>query len=74
VRNDPHVKARGSILEFDYPGLGSYPVPSLVPRFSAMEIQTERAPLLGEHNDEVLGKLLGCTPEELNQLRESRII
>lgn len=74
VRNDPHIKARNSIMEFDYPGLGSYPVPSLPPRFSTMEIQTMRAPLLGEHNDEVFGTLLGCSDEELKSLRESEII
>jgi crotonobetainyl-CoA:carnitine CoA-transferase CaiB-like acyl-CoA transferase len=74
VRNDPHVKARGSIFEFDYPGLGSYPVPASVPHFSTLEIQKQRAPLLGEHNDDVFGGLLGCTPEELKQLKEKEII
>lgn len=74
VRNDPHIKARNSILEFDYPGLGSYPVPSLPPRFSTLEIQTERAPLLGEHNDEIFGGMLGCSAEELEQLKERHII
>ncbi|MDR2478371.1 MAG: CoA transferase [Treponema sp.] len=74
VRNDPQVQARKSILEFDYPGLGSYPVPATVPRFSTMEIQTRRAPLLGEYNDEVFGGLLGCTLEELKQLKEKNII
>jgi crotonobetainyl-CoA:carnitine CoA-transferase CaiB-like acyl-CoA transferase len=74
VRNDPHVKARGSILEFDYPGLGSYPVSAPVPRFSNLEMQKRRAPLLGEHNDEVFGGMLGCTQEELKQLKEKGII
>jgi crotonobetainyl-CoA:carnitine CoA-transferase CaiB-like acyl-CoA transferase len=74
VRNDPHVKARNSVLEFDYPGLGSYPVPAAVPRFSTMEVQTRRAPLLGEHNEEVFGGMLGCTHEELKQMKEKNII
>lgn len=74
VRNDPHVKARGSITEFDYPGLGSYPVPALPPRFSTMEIPLKRAPLLGEHNEAVFCGMLGCTPEELEALRERQVI
>jgi len=74
VRNDPHTIARGSILEFDYPGLGSYPVAALPPRFSTLEIQAVRAPLLGEHNDEVFGSLLGCGVGELKMLMEKGTI
>jgi hypothetical protein len=33
-----------------------------------------RSPLLGEHNAEVFGKLLGVGPEELETLRRDGVI
>ncbi len=33
-----------------------------------------RAPLVGEHNEEVLGGELGLTREELRRLKESHVI
>ena len=74
VRNDPQVKARKSVMEFDYPGLGSYPVAALAPRFSTLAISTGRAPLLGEHNDEIFKEMLGCTAGELEALKQQGII
>jgi crotonobetainyl-CoA:carnitine CoA-transferase CaiB-like acyl-CoA transferase len=74
VAEDPHVRDRGSIMEFDYPGLGAYPVPAFPPKFSSLEIQKKRAPLLGEHNDEVLRELLGCAASELEELRQRGVI
>ena len=74
VRNDPHIVARNSIMEFDYPGLGAYPIASFVPRFSSIDTPTVRPPLLGEHNEEVFGNLLGRTAEELGSLKASGVI
>ena len=74
VAEDPHVRERGSIMEFDYPGLGAYPVPAFPPKFSSLEIQKKRAPLLGEHNEEVLRELLGCAASELEELRKRGVI
>jgi hypothetical protein len=33
-----------------------------------------RAPLLGEHNEEILGRSLGYGPEDLTRLRELNVI
>ena len=74
VRKDPHVVQRNSIMEFDYPGLGSYPIASFVPRFSTLDTPKERPPLLGEHNNDIYGKLLGRSQEELKSLLASGVI
>ncbi|MDR1193905.1 MAG: CoA transferase [Peptococcaceae bacterium] len=74
ARQDPHVRERASIMEFDYPGLGAYPVPAFPPRFSTLETSARRAPLLGEHDDEVYGGLLGYTQEQIAAWREKNII
>lgn len=74
VYNDPHVKARNSIMEIDYPGIGSYPVAAFTPKFSTMEMQKKRAPLLGEHNEDVYINVLGYTREEYEEMKENQTI
>lgn len=74
VMEDPQVKARNSILEFDYPGLGQYPVPAFVPKFSSIQVPKKRAPLLGEDNEVVLCGMLGYTREQLEKFKEDGII
>ncbi len=70
VMEDPQVKARQSILEFEYPGLGSYPVTAFVPKFSTIEVPKKRAPLLGENNEEVYCGMLGYTHEQFERLKQ----
>lgn len=74
VMEDPQVKARHSILEFDYPGLGKYPVTAFVPKFSTIPVPEKRAPLLGEDNEAVLCGMLGYTREQLKQLEQDGAI
>ena len=74
VMDDPNVKARKSIVEFDYPGLGQFPVAAFTPRFSEIEIDVNRPPLLGENNREILGNLLGYSEEDLATLKSGKII
>ena len=74
VLDDPNVKARNSIVEFDYPGVGKYPVAAFTPRFSEIQVDVTRPPLLGEHSKEVYCGLLGCTEEEFAVLQESKVI
>lgn len=74
VMSDPQVKARHAITEFEYPGLGMYPTPSFVPKFSTIEVPTKRAPLLGENNEEILCGILGYSADELKRLADDGII
>jgi crotonobetainyl-CoA:carnitine CoA-transferase CaiB-like acyl-CoA transferase len=58
----------------EQPGIGRYLTPGLPSTFSALERETpERAPLLGEHTDEILGEL-GYSRRELDQLHAGKII
>src|SRR5207245_11198347 len=55
---DPHVQARGSIVEIDDPELGPIKQQGPVPALDRTPLSIERgAPRLGEHTDEVLGSL-----------------
>jgi crotonobetainyl-CoA:carnitine CoA-transferase CaiB-like acyl-CoA transferase len=60
IAADPHYAARQMILNVPEPGLRgeAVPMPGVVPKLSATPGDVRRgAPLLGEHNDEVLGPL-----------------
>lgn len=74
VMKDPHVLARNSIMEFDYPGLGSYPVAAFTPKFSTMGVCAERAPLLGEHNKNIYMEELGYSEAEFDEMIENHTI
>jgi len=74
VLADPHMKARGMITELEHPRRGKYPMPANPVRMSASPTEVVRAPLLGEHNAEIYGRLLGYGDKDLEQLRKDGVI
>lgn len=70
VVNSPQMQARGFFEEIDHPETGPASYPSAPYRFSRTPRQVGRpAPRLGQHNEEVFGRL-GCSHPELQQLKE----
>jgi formyl-CoA transferase len=74
VLTDPHLKATGFITELEHPRRGPFPMPGNPVRLSDSPTEVVRAPLLGEHNAEVYGKLLGLGEAELDTLRRDGVI
>jgi formyl-CoA transferase len=74
VLADPHMKARGMITELEHPRRGKYPMPANPVRMSGSPTEIVRAPLLGEHNAEIYGRLLGVGEKDLEQLRRDGVI
>jgi CoA:oxalate CoA-transferase len=77
VLADPHVRARGSVIELPLPdGLeGSLTVPALPPRFSETPTRVDRpAPRLGEHTADVLVRLAGLSLEEVERLAAEGVV
>lgn len=75
IFNDPHYKARENIVEVEHPRLGKIKIPGVVPKFSRTPgAIRHRAPDLGEHNEEILGGMLGLSQEELAELKEKGVI
>jgi formyl-CoA transferase len=62
------------VVEPDHPTRGRFPMPGNPVRLSDSPTDVKRAPLLGEHNAEVLGRWLGCGADELTALERKRVI
>jgi len=70
---DEQLKARGFFAEANHPVMGKVTYPGAPAKLSETPWQAGRAPLLGEHNEEVYGRL-GYAKEELVRLREGGVI
>jgi len=75
LEQDSQVAARDMIVNIDYPGLGSLPVPGPPMKLSLTPLQIYgRAPQIGEHNKEIYCDILGFSEEELKTLKRENII
>jgi len=74
---DPHLKERGTFQMVDRAVVGAhyYPIPTAPMKLSRSPVRIRRpAPLVGEHNDYVLGELLGMSKVEIQSLVDEQII
>jgi len=76
VREDPRCSTENPMFaEVEHPGIGTYLMPGCPLDFSAVpRVAPRRAPLLGEHTDQVLADVLGLSPREVARLREQGVI
>jgi crotonobetainyl-CoA:carnitine CoA-transferase CaiB-like acyl-CoA transferase len=75
VLEDAHIKARHAFIERDHPTAG--PTTLLAPWIHLSKTPAsirDDAPPLGQHTDEVLGKLLSLSAAELSDLRAEGVI
>tara|TARA_B100001765_G_scaffold116552_1_gene72641 strand:- start:54 stop:932 length:879 start_codon:yes stop_codon:yes gene_type:complete len=76
IMGDPHLEDRGFFVEVEHPELGqsfTYPGAAAIYNGSPWNI-SRRAPLIGEHNQEILCGELGLNNGELVLLAESGVI
>ena len=76
IDQEPQMTSRGFWEEVSHPVVGTYRYPGWPMRLSGGPDRWYRrpAPLLGQHNQEVLRELLGLTDEELASLRSRAVI
>jgi len=72
--NEQQYRSRGFWAEIDHPEAGSLPYASAPFKMSETPAQPERAPLMGEHNDEVYCTGLGLSRKDLVRLRQGGVI
>jgi formyl-CoA transferase len=73
VLNDPHLQARDMIVEVEHPVRGRYVMAGNPIKLSASPTQITTAPLLGQHNGELLQEL-GYREADIATLREEGAI
>ena len=73
---DPQIAgARGMFPEIDQPGIGKLQITAIPQRFTRTgSAPRKAAPLLGEDNAHIYGKMLGLSGEKLRELAEGGII
>ena len=75
VLDNEHVAARGMVVEFPHPLIGSFRGMRVPFRFDGLDDpEATRPPLLGEHTDEVLREKLGMSDGDMDALRSAGAI
>ena len=76
VEKNPDCSTQNPMFSMvDHPGVGTYLTPGSPLEFGALERpEAVRAPLLGEHTDEILGEVLGMGEREIGQLHDARVV
>jgi len=71
----PHLRERGTVRRVEDAQIGAFDIPGLPVKFSGWRNDTSpRAPLLGEHNDEVLQDLLALSDTEIAALYAEKVL
>ena len=74
VLANPHLKERGLVTEVIHPARGKHRMIGCPVRLSDSPVDVTRAPLYGEHSDEVFTLLGGLAKEEVDELRREKVI
>ena len=75
VVEDPHLNARGYFLEVEHPVIGKAKISGFPFKLGKTPGEIDRSsPLVGEHNELILGKYLGINPGEVRQLKADGVL
>ncbi len=73
---DPHFKAREAIIEVETERFGKLKMQGAFPKLSATPsgVRSPAPSVVGQHNDEVYGQLLGMSGQEIEELKAAGAI
>src|SRR6516162_8123803 len=74
IAEEQSLRATGTVVEVDHPGRGKYLTVGNPIKMSDSITEVKRSPLLGEHTEEILSKVLGYTAAELDAIKTSGAI
>jgi formyl-CoA transferase len=74
IAEEKSLRDTGTVVEVDHPGRGKYLTVGNPVKMSDSITEVKRSPLLGEHTEEILTKVLGYTAQELAEIKASGAI
>lgn len=74
LQNDASFEARGIMQTIEHPANGAFKMPAWPVRHDGAPPAVKPAPLLGQHNDDVLGAWLGLSADDVKGLRKDGVI
>jgi formyl-CoA transferase len=74
IAEEPSLRKTGTVVEVDHPTRGKYLTVGNPVKMSDSITEVKRSPLLGEHTEEILTKVLGYSVKELAEIRTSGAI
>jgi formyl-CoA transferase len=74
IAEEPSLRATGTVVEVDHPTRGKYLTVGNPIKLSDSPCEVARSPLLGEHTEEILTKVLGYSANELAEIKGSGAI
>src|SRR5512137_713889 len=74
IAEEPSLRKTGTVVEVDHPTRGKYLTVGNPIKLSDSPSDVKRSPLLGEHTDEILGKVLGYSTSEITEIKGSGAI
>lgn len=74
LAEDAALHQTKTMVRVSHPQRGEYLSVGCPIKFSDSYVEVERSPLLGEHTEEILSRLLGYTPEEIEEISTSGAI
>ncbi len=74
IAEDQSLRTTGTVVEVDHPTRGKYLTVGNPIKLSDSPADVRRSPLLGEHTEEILRKVLGYSEKELTEIKSSGAI
>jgi formyl-CoA transferase len=74
IAEEKSLRDTGTVVEVDHPTRGKYLTVGNPVKMSDSMTEVKRSPLLGEHTEEILGKVLGYTAAEIAEIKTSGAI
>ncbi|GIK81529.1 MAG: formyl-CoA:oxalate CoA-transferase [Alphaproteobacteria bacterium] len=71
IAEEPSLRETGTVVEVDHPVRGKYLTVGNPIKLSDSISEVKRSPLLGEHTDEILAKVLGFSKTEVEKIKGS---
>src|SRR5207245_3886373 len=71
IAEEPSLRETGTVVEVDHPKRGKYLSVGNPIKLSDSITEVKRSPLLGEHTDEILSKVLKFTSREIAEIKAS---